>query len=245
MNTFFQDLRFGARLLMKHPGFTLIAVFTLALGIGANTAIFSVINTVLLKPLPYADSERLVAVWEVRRNGARGSVSYPNFADWRAQNSVFERIAIYQEGMMTLTGAGEPANMRVVQTTPDLFPLLNARPQLGRGFLPEEEKAGSRVVVLGQGAWRKHFGADPNLIGRQITLDGKAFIVAGVMPASFDFPVKAEPTDLWVSAAINSERGAPGDEATNENRTAHVYSAVARLKPGVTLAAARADLENV
>src|SRR5262249_45262323 len=245
MNTFFQDLRFGARLLMKHPGFTLIAVFTLALGIGANTAIFSVINTVLLKPLPYADSERLVAVWEVRRNGARGSVSYPNFADWRAQNSVFERIAIYQEGMMTLTGAGEPANMRVVQTTPDLFPLLNARPQLGRGFLPEEEKAGSRVVVLGDGAWRKYFGADPNLVGKQIKLNGRDFRVVGVMPAGFNFPVEAEQTDLWVSAASSSERDDPKEESMNEQRGAHMYYSIARLKPGVTLAAAQTDLETV
>src|SRR5262245_5485740 len=245
MNILWQDLRFGARMLMKHPGFTLIAALTLALGIGANTAIFSVINTVLLKPLPYAESEHLVAVWEVRKNGARGSVSFPNFADWRAQNGVFERIAVYRESAMALTGVGEPANLRVIITTPDLFPLLGASPQLGRSFLPEEEKAGHRVVVLGQGAWRKHFGADPNLVGRQIMLDGKAFIVAGVMPAGFDFPVKTEPTDLWVSAAISSERESPYDEPMNESRSAHTYEAVARLKPGVTLAAARADLETV
>ncbi|HKQ74359.1 MAG TPA: ABC transporter permease [Blastocatellia bacterium] len=245
MNILWQDLRIGARMLMKHPGFTLIAALTLAMGIGANTAIFSVINTVLLKPLPYADSERLVAVWEVRKNGARGSVSYPNFVDWRAQNGVFEGIAVYEEDTMALTGAGEPANLRVVITTPDLFPLLNARPQLGRSFLPEEEKAGSRVIVLGHGAWRKHFGADPNIVGRRIMLDGKAFNVAGVMPAGFDFPVKAEPADLWVSAAINSEQESPGDKAANERRTAHFYHAIARLKAGVTLAAAGADLETV
>ena len=245
MHTFWQDLRFGSRMFRKHPGFTLIAALTLALGIGANTAIFSVINAVLLKPLPYADSDRLVAIWEVRKNGARGSVSYPNFVDWRAQNGVFEGVAVYEESTMALTGAGEPANLRVVITTPDLFPLLNANPQLGRGFHPEEENAGNRVVVLGQGAWRRHFGADPNLVGRRITLDGKGFTVAGVMPPGFDFPVKAEPTDLWVSAAINSERDSPGDKAANEKRTAHFYDAIARLKPGVTLAAARADLETV
>src|SRR5262245_47249857 len=128
MNILWQDLRFGARMLMKHPGFTLIAALTLALGIGANTAIFSVINTVLLKPRPYAESERLVAVWEVRKNGARGSVSYPNFVDWRSQNSVFERITVYRQMTMTLTGGAEPANLRVVITTPDMFPLLKASP---------------------------------------------------------------------------------------------------------------------
>src|SRR5262245_53606795 len=244
MGGLLQDLRYGVRMLMKQPGFTLIAIFTLALGIGANTAIFSVINTVLLKPLPYPDSDRLVAVWEVRKNGARGSVSYPNFVDWRAQNSVFERIAVYREETLALTGEGEPATLHAVITTPDLFPLLNVRPQLGRVFLPEEEKAGSHVVILSRGAWHKHFGADPNVIGRQITLDGNGFTVTGVMPAGFDFPVKAEPTDLWISAAISSE-SRPRERVPNERRTAHIYSAVARLKPGVTLAAARMDLETV
>jgi putative ABC transport system permease protein len=245
MESLLQDLRFGVRMLLKQPGFTLIAVATLALGIGANTAIFSVINTVLLKPLPYTESERLMAVWEVRKDGRRGSVSYPNFVDWRAQNGTFEWIAIYRESTMALTGGSEPAKLRVVIATPDLFPLLNARPQLGRAFLPEEEKAGSRVVVLGEGAWRKHFSADPNLVGRQITLDGKAFTVAGVMPAGFDFPVKAEPTDLWVLAALSSERDSPGDQSQNEQRGFHVYDVIARVKPGVKLEQAQADLETV
>jgi putative ABC transport system permease protein len=245
MQTLGQDLRYGARMLMKNPGFSLIAALTLTLGIGANTAIFSVINGVLLKPLPYAEPERLVAVWEVRHDGRRGAVSYPNFADWRAQNQVFERIAIYRDSAMALTGGGEPTNLRAVITTPDLFPLLNARPQLGRGFLPEEEKPGSRVVVLGHGAWRKYFSADPNLVGKQIKLNGRDFSVVGVMPAGFNFPVEAEQTDLWVSAAISSERDDPKDESLNEQRGAHVYDSIARLKPGVTLAAAQTDLETV
>jgi putative ABC transport system permease protein len=245
MQTFWQDLRYGARMLMKNPGFSLIAALTLTLGIGANTAIFSVINVVLLKPLPYAEPDRLVAVWEVRHDGRRGSASYPNFADWRAQNQVFERIAIYRDSAMALTGGGEPTNLRAVITTPDLFPLLNARPQLGRVFLPDEEKAGSRVVVLGHGAWRKYFGADPNLVGKQIKLNGRDFSVVGVMPAGFNFPVEAEQTDLWVSAAISSERDDPKEESLNEQRGAHVYDSIARLKPGVTLAAAQTDLETV
>jgi len=245
MQTLWQDLRYGARMLMKNPGFSLIAALTLTLGIGANTAIFSVINGVLLKPLPYAEPERLVAVWEMRHDGRRGSASYPNFADWRAQNQVFERIAIYRDSAMALTGGGEAANLRAVITTPDLFPLLNARPQLGRGFLPEEEKAGSRVVVLGHGAWRKYFGADPNLVGKQIKLNGRDFSVVGVMPAGFNFPVEAEQTDLWVSAAISSERDDPKEESLNEQRGAHIYDSIARLKPGVTLAAAQTDLETV
>jgi putative ABC transport system permease protein len=245
MQTLWQDLRYGARMLMKNPGFSLIAALTLTLGVGANTAIFSVINGVLLKPLPYAEPGRLVAVWEVRHDGRRGAVSYPNFADWRAQNQVFERIALYRDSAMALTGGGEPANLRAVITTPDLFPLLNARPQLGRGFLPEEEKAGSRVVVLGDGAWRKYFGADPNLVGKQIKLNGRDFSVVGVMPAGFNFPVEAEQTDMWVSAAISSERDDPKEKSMNEQRGAHIYDSIARLKPGVTLAAAQTDLEAV
>jgi putative ABC transport system permease protein len=245
MNTLLQDLRYGARMLLKNPGFTLIAALTLTLGIGANTAIFSVINGVLLKPLPYSEPERLVAVWEVRHDGRRGAVSYPNFSDWRAQNGVFERIAIYRDITMALTGGGEPANLRAVVTTPDLFPLLDARPQLGRGFLPEEEKAGSLVVVLGHGAWRKYFGGDPSLVGKQVKLNGRAFTVVGVMPAGFNFPVDAEQSDLWVSAAISSERDAPDEESMNEQRGAHIYDAIARLKPGVTLGAAQTDLETV
>src|SRR5262245_29784366 len=239
MNTLLQDLRYGARMLMKNPGFSLIAALTLTLGIGANTAIFSVINGVMLKPLPYSEPGRLVAVWEVRHDGRRGAVSYPNFADWRAQNGVFDRIAVYRGDTMALTGGGEPANLRAIVTTPDLFPLLDARPQLGRGFLPEEEKAGSRVVVLGHGAWRKYFGGDPNLVGKQVKLDGRAFTVSGVMPAGFNFPVEAEQSDLWVSAAISSERDAPDEESMNEQRGAHLYEAIARLKPGVTLGAAQ------
>src|SRR5262245_567416 len=245
MQTLWQDLRYGARMLMKNPGFSLIAALTLTLGIGANTAIFSVINGVLLKPLPYAEPERLVAVWEVRHDGRRGAVSYPNFADWRAQNGVFERIAIYRDTAMALTGGCEPANLRAIVTSPDLFPLLDVRPQLGRGFLPEEEKAGSRVVVLGHGAWRKYFGADPNLVGRQIKLNGRDFTVVGVMPAGFNFPVEAEQADLWVSAAISSERDDPKEESLNEQRGVHIYEAIARLKPGVTLGAAQTDLETV
>jgi putative ABC transport system permease protein len=245
MNDLLQDLRYGARMLLKNPGFTLIAAVTLTLGIGANTAIFSVINGVLLKPLPYAEPERLVAVWEVRHDGRRGSVSYPNFVDWRAQNGVFERIAIYRDTAMALTGGGEPANLRAIVTTPDLFPLLDARPQLGRGFLPEEEKAGSRVVVLGHGAWRKYFGADPNLVGKRIKLNGRDFSVVGVMPAGFNFPVEAEQADLWVSTAISSERDDPKEESLNDQRGAHIYEAIARLKPGVTLTAAQTDLETV
>src|SRR5262245_37648657 len=245
MQNLWQDLRYGARMSMKNPGFSLIAALTLTLGIGANTAIFSVINGVLLKPLPYAEPERLVAVWEVRHDGRRGSVSYPNFADWREQNGVFERIAIYRDTTMALTGGGEPSNLRAVITTPDLFPLLNAPPQLGRVFLPEEEKAGNRVVVLGHGAWRKYSGADPNLSGKQIKRNERDFSVVGVMPAGFNLPVEAEQTDLWVSAAISSERDDPKEESMNEQRGAHIYDSIARLKPGVTLAAAQTDLETV
>ncbi|HMY75104.1 MAG TPA: ABC transporter permease, partial [Blastocatellia bacterium] len=250
MQTLFQDLRYGVRMLLKKPGFTLIAIVTLALGIGANTAIFSVVNAVLLRPLPYAEPERLVSLWETSRKNpaANSSVSYPNFYDWRAQSQSFERMASYYTGSATLTGAATPVNLRLAVVSAELFPLLGAKTQLGRVFLPEENKAGNsagRVVILSHRLWQRQFSADPAVVGRSITLSGKPFNVVGVMPAGFQYPIEAQPTELWITSAIDGEKADPKDQSNDEQRGAHYLQVIGRLKPGVKLEQAQAELSVI
>jgi hypothetical protein len=192
-------------MLLKNSGFALVAVITLALGIGANTAIFSVVNGALIKPLPFAEPDRLVALRETRGDASDGPVSYPNFADWRAQQSVFERMAVYRDGILTLTGEARPAVLRAVTASADLFPLLGAKPLIGRMFLAEEDKPGNLVALLSHEAWRKYFNADPNIAGRRVTLNGKSWTVVGVMSPGFNFPISAEPVDLWITPAMDGE----------------------------------------
>ena len=247
MRNLWQDLRYGARMLLKKPGFTLIAVITLALGIGANTAIFSVVNTVLLRPLPYAEPERLVALWEsnTQRTVDRNAISYPNFFDWRAQSKSFERMASYYTNDMALTGVAAPVNLRSAVVSPDLFATLGVRPQLGRWFVGEEEKPGIRAAIINHGLWQRQFGGDPNIVGRAVTLNGKPFNVVGVMPAGFQFPIEAEPVEVWVTSSIDGEKSDPKEPAQNEQRGAHFLQAVGRLKPGVTLEQAQAEMNVI
>jgi len=237
MQTLLQDLRYGARTLLKKPGFTLIAVVTLALGIGANTAIFSVVNAVLLRPLPYAEPERLVALWEgnKRRPESRNSISYPNFFDWRAQSQSFERMASYYTNNMALTDIATPVNLRSAVVSPDLFAVLGVKPRLGRWFVAEEEKPGIRAAVINDNLWQRQFGGDPNIVGRALTLDGKQFNIVGVMPAGFQFPIEANQVEVWVTSSIDGEKTDPKEPAQNENRGSHFLEAVGRLKPNVTL----------
>ncbi len=241
METLFQDLRYGSRMLLKHPGFTVVAVIALALGIGANTAIFSVVNAVLLRPLPFAEPDRLMVVYESRtdRGGTRSSVSYPDFADWRDQNTVFERMSTYRDTDFVLTGDGEPARLHTGVVNADLFPLLGATPILGRPFRTEEDKPGEggRVVLLSQQLWQHRFNGDPNIVGKSLVLNGKSYSVVGVMPQGFHFPVDAAPFDLWTTVAVDSEMF--------PQRGAHYMHVLARLKPGVTLAQAKAEMEGI
>src|SRR5215467_5591348 len=169
MQTLLQDLRYGARMLAKRPGFTLIAVLTLALGIGANTAIFSVVNAVLLRPLPYEQPERLTVLYETNPQQGRDemSVSYPNFIDWRAQSQSFEQLAAFRSGGVIFTGKYEPARLQAYVVSADLFALLRVKPLRGRVFLPEEDKVGGApVVVVSHGFWQSQFGGDEKLIGQ-------------------------------------------------------------------------------
>jgi predicted permease len=233
-----QDLRYGARMLVKSPIFTAVAVLTLALGIGANTAIFSLVNAVLLRPLPYEDSDRLVLLSEYTANDGEGPLSYPNFADWRAQNHVFEKIGVYNFGDYNLTGGGEAERLRAAQMSADLFDALRVRAALGRVYTNDEDKPGANpVVVLSHGLWQRRFGGDPKIIGRALTLNDRGYTVIGVMPQGFLFPARVE---MWVPVGPFSAQ-----ELWKLRINHPGLSAVARLKPGVTLEQARADMRNI
>src|SRR5215510_3792249 len=231
-----QDLRYGARMLMKKPGFTLIAVATLALGIGANTAIFSVVNAVLLRSLPYPVSERLVWVSEYRPNFGIMLISYPNFTDWCAQQKVFEHIGVYRWGSFNLTSRGEPQRLRGLHMSADLFSALRVQAAIGRVFNNDEDSPGAPpVAVMSHRLWQSRFGADAGVIGRSITLDGRAYSVIGVMPADFTFPLHSN-VDLWLPV------GPLSGSSDWQNRGNHTVFGIGRLKPGVTLEQARAEM---
>jgi putative ABC transport system permease protein len=239
MQTLWQDLRYGARMLLKKPGFTLIAIITLALGIGANTAIFSVVNAALLRPLPYEESERLVVLYETNPQQGRDemSVSYPNFADWRAQSQSFEQLAACLYGGMILTGKDEPARLQVVAVSADFFAMLRVKPLRGRVFLPEEDKVGGApVVLLSHALWQSRFGGDEGLIGRQIMLDRKSRTVIGVMPPNFALP-PGDQTEVWMAIGTLADQ--------MQNRAVHRMTAIGRLKSGVTLRQAQTELATI
>jgi len=232
------DLRYAARTQLKNPAFTIVAVIALALGIGANTAIFSVVNTVLLRPLPYKDPDRLVMVWEDATKAG-----YPldvptnaNFIDWRNQNQVFEGMAAIAYDNFNLTGAGEPERLQGRRVSASLFPLLGVDPQIGRVFTAAEDQPGSeRVVLLNYGVWQRRFGGDPGIVGKAISLNGKGYTVVGVMPARFQFPTSTD--QVWVPIAFTPEQAA--------DRTTHYLRVLARLKPGVTLSQAQTEMSTI
>jgi predicted permease len=232
-----QDVRYGLRLLRKNPGFAAIAALTLALGIGANTAIFSLINTVVLRPLPYKDANRLVTVWGYNRTRGFDTdlVSPLDFADWRSQNHVFEGMGASTDVTYTLTGAGEPALIIAYAFSADYFHVLGVPPLLGRTFLAEEEEAGkNHVAILSYSLWQNRFGLNPAIVGQSITLDGTAYTVVGVMPRDFTYPSM---TELWTPLTIGPE--AAGDRAYRYLRV------MARLKPGVTLQQAQTEMNAI
>jgi predicted permease len=239
MHTFLQDLRYSLRMLAKSPGFTAVAVLTLALGIGANTAIFSVVDTVLLRPLPFPRSDRLVSVqyFDTINKIAQQSVGFPDFADWRKQNHVFSGITAFHDSSYNLTGLDQPAHLSGEIVSSDFFSTLEVAPQLGRGFLREDEQKGHHVVVLSDELWRTIFAANPDVIGRSITLNSNSYTIAGVAPRGFDFPIATPPVQLWTSSAEDGEMLG--------ERGAHYMSVVARLKPGVSVSEAQADIAHI
>ena len=249
MQTLLQDFRYGLRILWKSPGFAIVAVLTLALGIGANTAIFSIVNGVLLRPLPFNNPGQLISIggFDTRRAPVvpNQSVSYPNFADVRARNHSFSDVAAYQDNEYTLTGAGPSLHVNAEIVSASLFRLLGTHPAVGRGFLDSEDEPGHPVAVLSDVFWRRHFDANPNVVGRAVGLNGRAYTIIGVMPAGFQFPVRAQARDIWVTFSRLATADDPKDTPMTAQRGNDSINAIARLKPDVTLGQANAELSSI
>ena len=249
MGTFWQDVQYGFRMLLKRPGFTLVAVLALALGIGANTAIFSVVNAVLLRPLPFDKPERLVMVW--------GSAPQLGFdilpataaesVEWRERSRAFEQVAAFKSWSWNMSGINGPEQVSGARVNASLFPALGVKPVLGRTFLPEEDRVGgAKVVIMGHGLWQRSFGSDPSIVGKTVTLNNQSYTVVGVMPQGFKFPggenmlpgLQFSPkTELWEPMAFTDEE--------LSNRGTHNLAVIARLKPDATLAQARAEMTSI
>jgi len=232
-----QDVRFGVRTLRRRPGFAAIAVLTLGVGMGATTAMFSLIDSVLLKPLPFRESDRLVMVWEGRPRikQPRIEAAPANYVDWQQQLKAFDSLAAYVNGFVNLTGAGAPERLAVVQVTPNLFPTLGVDPLIGRWFAtPEGSPGQTTVAILSYGLWQRRFGADRGIVGKTILLDGEPHLVVGVMPRGFQFP--REGIQIWTPVDFRAGWG------VRSRNTFYLY-VVGRLKPDVSVERANTELE--
>lgn len=247
------DIRYGLRQMMKHPGFTLIAALTLALGIGANTAIFSVVNALLLKPLPFPAPQQLVAfgMTDTRQKATQndlGSLSYPDFFDFRAQNRMLSSIAIFRDRAFALTSEEGATSLRGVKASAEFFDVLGVKPIMGHTFTRSDEQAGGGPggfkLIISHDFWKKHFGGEASVLGRNIELDRRQFTVIGVMPAGFQFPIQADPIDFYVTIAEDAATP-DGAKPMTENRGSHSLEGIARLKPGVTIEPAQTDLSTI
>jgi predicted permease len=235
METLLQDLRFGFRSLVKNPGFAVVAIITLSLGIGANTAIFSVVNGVLLRPLPYSEPDRLMMAYISRGQSPTGKapLCQADFLDWKSQNQAFESIAAYSTNRFNFSGEESPEQVPGALVTADFFNTLGVQPAVGRAFLPDEDKAGGgQTLVISDGFWRRHFGANPGILDHQITLNSKAYTIIGIMPAGFSFPDKD--IELWVAERLAPTRRGP-----------YYMRGLARLRPDVTIEQAKAEMSVI
>jgi putative ABC transport system permease protein len=246
-----QDLRYALRMLVKQPAFTFIVVITFALGIGANTAVFSVLNAVLLRPLPFHEPQNLVAIgeYDTREKADPGteinSISYLDYVDWRDRNEVFERIAVYtNQSVSTFTDGNQATHVQGEAVSADLFPLLGVQPALGRTFLPNEDEPGNRVVILSDELWQRRFGGDRGVLGTTVTLDGKQFQVIGVMPPRFTFPIGSNPPELWIPMSILRQTQ-DGSQPMTEQRDNDFFQCIARLKPNVSIRQAQANIDTI
>jgi putative ABC transport system permease protein len=240
LETAWRDVRLGVRTLVHSPIFTVVTVLSLALGVGANTAVFSVVNGLLLQPLPYPESEQIVHVWHTPPQQSfpgldRFSVSPANYIDWKAQSTAFEQMAVYTDTRFSLSTSNDPLPLIGAVVSSDFFSVLRSNAMLGRTFTPDEERPGrEQVVVIGHGLWQRAFGASPNTIGQTLTLNSRSFTVVGIMPAGFEFPREAE---LWVPLAW--------EDNERQVRSDHNYLVVARLKQNVSLEQAKAEMSTI
>jgi putative ABC transport system permease protein len=236
MGQLWQDMRFGLRLLLKSPGFAVVTILALALGIGANSAIFSVVNGILLRPLPYATADRLTFLSEWSQQVPNMSVSYPNFQDWRAQNHSFEELAAFRTNGFVLTGAGEPERLTAREVSQGFFPVLGVTPATGRNFTTDEDRAGgSKTVLLSYGVWQRRFGANPSIVGQALTLNNEGYTVIGILPQTFEWQ---SPVDIYVPLGLNADRMQARDSHPG------IYL-VGLLKPGVKIDQASADMTAI
>ena len=238
MESIINDIRYGSRSLLKHPGFTTVAVLTLALGIGANSAIFSLVDSVLLRALPFHEANQLVMIWEDASFAGfpRNTPAPANYADWKSQNRVFSEMAAFEDQAFNLIGDGEPERIQAQAINANLFPMLGIKPELGRWFQPADESPGAnKVVMLNHGLWQQRYGGERNIIGRELLLNSEKFTVIGVMPAGFQF--MNSNVRLWVPIALTPQELA--------NRGAHYLNVLARMKPDVTVDEANADIKTI
>ncbi|MGA7854095.1 MAG: ABC transporter permease [Candidatus Acidiferrales bacterium] len=239
MGTFWQDLRYGARMLRRNPGFAAVAILTLAIGIGANVVIFSLVNGVLLKPLPFPDSSRVVTIWETdaNRNITRGTASAAEFLDWRDMNHVFQELSASRAVYFTLTGNGEPEQVWGFQVSGNFFRMLRVSPILGRDFTSEDEQPGhEQVVILSYGLWQRHYGGDASIIGKSVLVDEKPFTVIGILPRNFSLYGTAPEFEMWKPFAFNRAQ---------LDREDHELVVFARLRDGVTIPQANAEMVTI
>ncbi|MGD0362452.1 MAG: ABC transporter permease, partial [Bryobacteraceae bacterium] len=236
LDRLFQDLRYASRQLRNHPGFTIVTILVLALGIGANAVLFSVINAVLLRPLPFPDPARLVQIWEsnVSRGRTAEVVSPYNFVDWQKQSTAISEMAVYEFASLALNTRAGPERMDAAFVSSRFFRVFRMAPQLGRTFSPEDDYPGSHSVIISYRAWQRHFNSDPRIAGKPITLDGEPFTIIGVMPAAFRFPALG--TDLW---------GTPAFDLKSRSRGSHYLFCAGRIQPGVTLGQAQSEMSTI
>ena len=237
MRSLWQDLRYGLRALRKRPGFTLLSILTLAIGIGVNTAIFSIVNAALLRPLPYAEPDRLVRIWETRtaKDLSEMDASYPNYVDWIKQSSVFEELAGYDGISVTLLGRGVPVRISGVRVTPNFFSVLGVSPVLGRNYQSEDAHlSAAPVALISYEFWQRYFGGDIAALGQAVNLSSQLYTVIGVLPPNFEFAL--DRSQVWVPLQVSND---------NVQRNNHWLRTIGRLKPGVSLGQAQAEMTTI
>jgi predicted permease len=238
------DLKYAVRQLRKAPGFSVVVIAILMLGIGANTTVFSIVDAVMLRPLPYPKPQQLVEIQSSQEQQYESTdISYPDFFDWRAQNRSFEHLLSYHDAAYTLTGVERPQRLNAEVVSWEMTPTLGVAPELGRGFSPEDEKRGSRVILISDALWKSMFAADPSVIGRTLRLSGKPYTIIGVMPATFRFPVTETKNSIWTTLAEDDDPADP--HPLTSNRGVHFFNVTGRLKAGVTVAQADQEMKAI